>query len=362
MLDVTTVGSDLTPVQQAETIADLAAFLDEFGSTRAVRIKLQEQEIDIARLRRQVQRFLAFRAEDENAQDEPEKDANVGEIVENNAIETTEKDVDETMVDLDFFLKTYKSTRAVREKLATQRQRIENLHRTIHSLEKQRQRRNDDYVEYVGTVAAPAKANNRLGGEDNAEARRINKIYTGETGGDAAKEDAVVALPECNDDDSTDERQVTATNGGDVRVKKVEVAAMGAQRGIVVLDDKLQRIESNEVATPDTLGIMVSSLEMARSVALAVVKNLQSPVGAGIAVGTLVRTALSLFEMTRHAALKTAKRLRLLMVVVIAVNTLVSTALSFGMARGAAFKTAKHLRSLTVTVIAVDMLERTVLS
>ncbi|KAE9292360.1 hypothetical protein PF008_g25088 [Phytophthora fragariae] len=250
MLDVTTVGSDLTPVQQAETIADLAAFLDEFGSTRAVRIKLQEQEGDIARLRRHVQRFLAFRAEDENAQDEPEKDANVGEIVENNAIETTEKDVDETMVDLDFFLKTYKSTRAVREKLATQRQRIEKLHRTIHSLEKQRQRRNDDYVEYVGTVAASAKANNRLGGEDNAEARRINKIDTGETGGDAAKEDAVVALPECNDDDSTDERQVTATNGGDVRVKKVEVAAMGAQRGIVVLDDKLQRIESNEVATP----------------------------------------------------------------------------------------------------------------
>ncbi|KAE8879818.1 hypothetical protein PF005_g26152 [Phytophthora fragariae] len=133
MLDVTTVGSDLTPVQQAETIADLAAFLDEFGSTRAVRIKLQEQEGDIARLRRHVKRFLAFRAEDENAQDEPEKDANVGEIVENNAIETTEKDVDETMVDLDFFLKTYKSTRAVREKLATQRQRIEKLHRTIQS-------------------------------------------------------------------------------------------------------------------------------------------------------------------------------------------------------------------------------------
>ncbi|KAG6621347.1 WRKY transcription factor 19 [Phytophthora cinnamomi] len=158
MVDVTTVGSDLTPAQQRETIADLAFFLDEFGSTRAVRAKLQEQERDIERLGKQVQGLLTVRrAKVEKVQREPENDTNDGEIAENIEVET--EDADKTMVDLDFFLKTYKSTRAVREKLATQGQRIKNLHRTIQSLEKQRQRQNDRddsrYVGYVGFDAAP---------------------------------------------------------------------------------------------------------------------------------------------------------------------------------------------------------------
>ncbi|KAJ8579122.1 hypothetical protein ON010_g74 [Phytophthora cinnamomi] len=158
MVDVTTVGSDLTPAQQRETIADLVFFLDEFGSTRAVRAKLQEQERDIERLGKQVQGLLTVRrAKVEKVQREPENDTNDGEIAENIEVET--EDADKTMVDLDFFLKTYKSTRAVREKLATQGQRIKNLHRTIQSLEKQRQRQNDRddsrYVGYVGFDAAP---------------------------------------------------------------------------------------------------------------------------------------------------------------------------------------------------------------
>ncbi|KAF4128336.1 hypothetical protein GN958_ATG22414 [Phytophthora infestans] len=50
MLDVTAVGSNLTPEQQEETLSDLAYLLDEFGSTRAVRVKLSEQQREIQRL------------------------------------------------------------------------------------------------------------------------------------------------------------------------------------------------------------------------------------------------------------------------------------------------------------------------
>ncbi|ETL89304.1 hypothetical protein L917_11707 [Phytophthora nicotianae] len=58
MLDVTTVGSELAPAQQDSTLADLLFFLDQFGSTRAVRIKLHEQQSEIRRLERQVERLM----------------------------------------------------------------------------------------------------------------------------------------------------------------------------------------------------------------------------------------------------------------------------------------------------------------
>ncbi|ETI42662.1 hypothetical protein F443_12219 [Phytophthora nicotianae P1569] len=70
MLDVTTVGSELAPAQQDSTLADLLFFLDQFGSTRAVRIKLHEQQKD---------------------------DEHVAHAV------------GETTTDLDFFIKTYGS-------------------------------------------------------------------------------------------------------------------------------------------------------------------------------------------------------------------------------------------------------------
>ncbi|ETK82689.1 hypothetical protein F441_12198 [Phytophthora nicotianae CJ01A1] len=58
MLDVTMVGSELAPAQQDSTLADLLFFLDQFGSTRAVRIKLHEQQSEIRRLERQVERLM----------------------------------------------------------------------------------------------------------------------------------------------------------------------------------------------------------------------------------------------------------------------------------------------------------------
>ncbi|KAG3021462.1 hypothetical protein JG687_00006517 [Phytophthora cactorum] len=70
MLDVKTVGSDLTPAQQGEILIDLSYFLDQFGSTRAGRTKLQEQEGAIKRLRRQAQHFVNRRT-DKDDEEEP---------------------------------------------------------------------------------------------------------------------------------------------------------------------------------------------------------------------------------------------------------------------------------------------------
>lgn len=94
MLDVKAVGSDLTPAQQDEVIADLAFFLDEFGSTRAVRAKLHEQQSEIKRLRRLVSHDYQILQEE---------DSKEGAF----AIRSSEKEseeVDEIMVDLSFLL------------------------------------------------------------------------------------------------------------------------------------------------------------------------------------------------------------------------------------------------------------------
>ncbi|KAG6943297.1 hypothetical protein JG688_00017671, partial [Phytophthora aleatoria] len=100
MLDVTAVGSNLTPEQQEATMADLAFFLDEFGSTRAVRVKLHEQQRDIQRLGSQVQRLVNGRGgeEDKNGTNDEEI------AVERNQNDLN--DVDEIMADVDFFLRT----------------------------------------------------------------------------------------------------------------------------------------------------------------------------------------------------------------------------------------------------------------
>ncbi|KAJ8579121.1 hypothetical protein ON010_g75 [Phytophthora cinnamomi] len=257
MLDVTTVGSDLTLAQQSETLSDLAFFLDEFGSTRAVRGKLQEQEKDIMRLERQVHQFRATvgRSQDEKAQEDTK-------LVENHEIDISEEGVDETMVDLDFFLRIYKSTRSVREKLVIQRRRIEDLHRTIQELEQIHAKDDSCDANCLGTGQK---------GENHAETRRVD---VGETGGDsgneidggggdafdskvdvAAGEDAIAASPEHSSEGSTEEQHSTASTD-DIRAKKVEVAGVGAQNGITDLDNGVQDTECGDEARPHPLYVI----------------------------------------------------------------------------------------------------------
>ncbi|KAG3093100.1 hypothetical protein PC121_g3379 [Phytophthora cactorum] len=148
MLDVTAVGSNLTPEQQEATMADLAFFLDEFGSTRAVRVKLHEQQRDIQRLGSQVQRLVNGRGgeEDKNGTDDEEI------AVERNQNDLN--DVDEIMADVDFFLRVYGSTRAVRHELYTQSQKLANLQTTIRYFQRQQGLQNEriDYDSKAGDL------------------------------------------------------------------------------------------------------------------------------------------------------------------------------------------------------------------
>ncbi|KAG6621348.1 Phosducin protein 3 [Phytophthora cinnamomi] len=133
MLDPTTVGANLTPAQQEETVADLAFFLDEFGSTRAVCAKLQEQERDIQQLQQQVWRLLGRRS-DRNAQQQHETAANYSKMGVD-VIKNWEKDpelVDDIMESVDFFLRAYGSTRAVRNRLQSQSHLIAGLKCTVN--------------------------------------------------------------------------------------------------------------------------------------------------------------------------------------------------------------------------------------
>ncbi|KAG2765748.1 hypothetical protein PC129_g3913 [Phytophthora cactorum] len=148
MLDVTAVGSNLTPEQQEATMADLAFFLDEFGSTRAVRVKLHEQQRDIQRLGSQVQRLVNGRGgeEDKNGTDDEEI------AVERNQNDLN--DVDEIMADVDFFLRVYGSTRAARHELYTQSQKLANLQTTIRYFQRQQGLQNEriDYDSKAGDL------------------------------------------------------------------------------------------------------------------------------------------------------------------------------------------------------------------
>ncbi|ETO71381.1 hypothetical protein F444_12309 [Phytophthora nicotianae P1976] len=115
MLDVKGVGSNLTLAEQDEAIADLTFFFDEFGSTGAVRDKLEEQESDIKFLHHQI-RCLLNHQSDGFVREEGERDKKSRTDIA--------EDVDETMKNLDFFIRTFGSTRQVREKLERQRVKV----------------------------------------------------------------------------------------------------------------------------------------------------------------------------------------------------------------------------------------------
>ncbi|GMF51484.1 unnamed protein product [Phytophthora fragariaefolia] len=121
MMDIEAVGSDLTSAQQDEVMADLSFFLDEFGSTRAVRVKLQEQQKEIRRLMNLKSGGLR------------EEDMNNEEFAIHSS-EHVSGGVNEIMVDLEFFLRTFGSTRAVREKLEDQKREIAYLYDAVQQL------------------------------------------------------------------------------------------------------------------------------------------------------------------------------------------------------------------------------------
>ncbi|KAF1777720.1 hypothetical protein GQ600_97 [Phytophthora cactorum] len=133
MLDVKRVGADLTPAEQDEAIADLAFFLDEFGSTGAVRAKLEEQESDIKRLHDQIRRLLTH-------QNDLREEGGHNRSSSNTSTHPGEG-VDETMKDLDFFITTFGTTREVREKLERQIIKIVGLRRTVRWLKEHQQAR-----------------------------------------------------------------------------------------------------------------------------------------------------------------------------------------------------------------------------
>lgn len=118
-MDVTAVGVGLTPAQRDETMTDLSFFLDEFGSTRAARIKLQEQQREIGILETQVRYLLMDRNRGLPSPQEEGKTTDSENQSPGN-YEFSEESVDDTMADLDFFLRIFGSTRAVREKLENQ--------------------------------------------------------------------------------------------------------------------------------------------------------------------------------------------------------------------------------------------------
>ncbi|GMF64782.1 unnamed protein product [Phytophthora lilii] len=127
MLDVRAVGADLTPAQRDETVKDVAFFLDEFGSTRAVRARLRAQELEVGRLQKRVWTLLGNDNMSNLQQEEENGDKEM-------ALDKTEKEdegVDDIMADLDFFLRNYGSTRAVRTELQNQKQQLVGLRRTV---------------------------------------------------------------------------------------------------------------------------------------------------------------------------------------------------------------------------------------
>ncbi|EGZ10146.1 hypothetical protein PHYSODRAFT_256379 [Phytophthora sojae] len=129
-MDVTAVGVGLTPAQRDETMTDLSFFLDEFGSTRAARIKLQEQQREIGILETQVRYLLMDRNRGLPSPQEEGKTTDSENQSPGN-YEFSEESVDDTMADLDFFLRIFGSTRAVREKLENQERKVVGLRRTV---------------------------------------------------------------------------------------------------------------------------------------------------------------------------------------------------------------------------------------
>ncbi|RLN51656.1 hypothetical protein BBJ29_003270 [Phytophthora kernoviae] len=99
----------LTSADLEEIKEDIHFFLDEFGSTGAVRRKLQAQLKEIERLgftvrRLQGRRDKAQEPKDENTEESEEKDAM--------------DEVDRIQADVEFFLKAFGSTRVSDEKFS----------------------------------------------------------------------------------------------------------------------------------------------------------------------------------------------------------------------------------------------------
>lgn len=135
MLDVRSVGADLTPEQLDETMADVSYFLDEFGSTGAARRKLLEQRRDVRQLKNVVARRLG-KTPEPVAPEEPR------DLVD---VDAPSDEVDRIMTDVQFFLDTFGSTRHARELLEKQRKEIVGLQRTVRFLdERDRKRRRDE--------------------------------------------------------------------------------------------------------------------------------------------------------------------------------------------------------------------------
>ncbi|KAL3667797.1 hypothetical protein V7S43_007348 [Phytophthora oleae] len=169
MLDVTSVGANLTPEQQEATLADLTFFLDHYGSTRAVRAKLKEQQREVQRLVDRLQQLL----NGEDPREDEQRAAANGESVIDHV-----GDVDETMADVDFFLRVYGSTQAVRHELSVQKNKIEGLNKTIIKFQKHQELQDENVCETQELNGASGKSD--LGEENNVQMELVQNESTGE--------------------------------------------------------------------------------------------------------------------------------------------------------------------------------------
>lgn len=139
MPDMCTVESELTPEQLHATIEDVKYFLDDFGSTRAVRRTLLEQKSDIRQLKCTIKRLTEQPSE--FVGDYDSNGARLDDVYHND-----ECAVDCIMTDVQFFMETYGSTSNVRQLLASQRKEVIGLQRTVRFLEEHNWRRRQDKV------------------------------------------------------------------------------------------------------------------------------------------------------------------------------------------------------------------------
>jgi hypothetical protein len=262
MLEVASVGADLTPVQQDETLDDLAFFLDELGSTRAVRVKLQEQENDIKRLKDQVRRLVDVRSGNFHAK-VAGNDTNCEQPTTKGCTHASE-DADETMAHLDFFLRTYGSTRAVREKLRTNKSEIAGLQRKIKWLQERwsradrREDSSDAGVEYVGTV--PASGSTLEKRDEQQDGAR-----TPDTSDDVSKKASgvVIALSSCETGCHADEARDDHVTSPPYKPSESLDAVVPASAAALCTDKSpepgggaTERVESQQTCTEDwPLGI-----------------------------------------------------------------------------------------------------------
>ncbi|KAL3658184.1 hypothetical protein V7S43_016814 [Phytophthora oleae] len=146
-------------------MTDLAFFLDKFGSTQAVRLKLQEQEKDIKRLEKQVRRLLIGQEMAVVAQEERERNSERNSPTNSG---NNEEDVGSIMANLHFFLQTFGSTRAVRQKLESQCQQIAGLKRTAQWFQERQGK--------AAQVTTPEKVSSLNAGPPRPEEKEVTKM------------------------------------------------------------------------------------------------------------------------------------------------------------------------------------------